>query len=184
METGPDSPEVVRERATSLVEYLLVEYLLAVRALLEKPARTVPGTDAFWQADLPAHPAVVVGPADPTGPWLRVGRPAPPADPMIPPALVPDLVWDLSYVDTPRLRDERPDRKRELDAWLDAVWQPWAVAAAAAEAARELHDKLYDLRYRLDVDVSRVELVWGSQLVGVSSVILCSLPIFTVREVV
>ncbi|TML30359.1 MAG: DNA helicase [Actinobacteria bacterium] len=162
METGPDSPEVVRERATSLVEYLL-----AVRALLEKPARTVPATDAFWQADLPTHPALRVGPADPTAPWLRVGRPTPPANPVIPPAFVPDLVWDLSYVDTPRLRDDRtdgavePERAKEFEAWLDAVWRPWAAAAAAAEATRRLHDKLYDLRYRLDVDVSRLELVWG-----------------------
>src|SRR6266536_3401702 len=104
METGPESPEVVRERATSLVEYLL-----AVRALLERPGRTVPTTDAFWQADLPAHPAVAVGPTDPAAPWLRVGRPAAPDAPMIPPAFVPDLVWDLSYVDNPRLRDDRTD---------------------------------------------------------------------------
>src|SRR6266536_4414344 len=154
METEPDSPEVVRERATSLVEYLL-----AVRALLDRPARTVPTTDAFWQADLPAHPAVAVGPTDPAGPWLRVGRPAPPDAPVIPPGFVADLVWDLSYVDTPRLRDDRTDPG--FDAWLDGVWKPWAASAAAADAARRLHDRLYDLRYQLDVDISRVELMWG-----------------------
>src|SRR3954447_9775472 len=97
METGPDTPEAVRDRAVSLVEYLL-----AVRALLERPARTVPATDAFWQADLPTHPAVAIGPGDTTGPWLRVGRPTAPAAPVIPPAFVKDLVWDLSYVGTPR----------------------------------------------------------------------------------
>src|SRR2546421_10786563 len=162
METGPDSPEVVRERATSLVEYLL-----AVRALLEKPARTVPAADAFWQADLPTHPALRVGPAAPTAPWLRVGRPTPPANPVIPPAFVPDLVWDLSYVDTPRLRDDRtdgavePERAKEFEAWLDAVWRPWAAAAAAAEATRRLHDKLYDLRDPLDDDVAPPVLVGG-----------------------
>src|SRR6266550_3678365 len=166
METGPDSPEAVRERASSLVEYLL-----AVRALLEKPARTVPATDAFWQADLPAHPAVAVGPGDTTGPWLRVGRPSPPADPVIPPAFVTDLVWDLSYVDIPRLgpapdADTEPPANPEFEAWLADVWRPWATEAAAAEAARRLHDRLYDLRYRLDVDVSRVELVWGHAILA------------------
>ena len=95
-----DTPEAIRERAGALVEYLL-----AVRALLERPVRTVPAIDAFWQADLPAHPAVTIGPGDTTGPWLRVGRPTPPADPVIPPGLARDLVWDLSYVDTPRLAD-------------------------------------------------------------------------------
>src|SRR3982751_6537566 len=110
METGPDSPEAVRERAVSLVEYLL-----AVRALLERPARTVPATDAFWQSDLPAHPSVAVGPGDTTGPWLRVGRPTPPADPVIPAAFVKDLVWDLSYVDVPRLGPAQPAEPGEPD---------------------------------------------------------------------
>ncbi len=170
-----DTPEAIRARASALVEYLL-----AVRALLEKPVRTVPATDAFWQADLPAHPAVTVGPGDTTGPWLRVGRPSPPPDPVIPPAFARDLVWDLSYVDTPRLRaahdaasgaapdlDQSDDpRSPEFGAWLDGVWRPWAAEAAAAEATRRLHDRLYDLRYRLDVDVSRVELVWGHAILS------------------
>ncbi len=154
-----DTPEAIRERAGALVEYLL-----AVRALLEKPARTVPTTDAFWQADLPAHSAVTVGPGDTTGPWLRVGRPTPPADPVIPPAFARDLVWDLSYVDIPRLADDRTDP--EFDTWRDTVWRAWATEAAAAEATRRLHDRLYDLRYRLDVDVSRVELVWGHAILS------------------
>src|SRR5439155_3703916 len=46
------------------------------------------------------------------------------------------------------------------------VWRPWAAEAAGAEAARRLHDRLYDLRYRLDVDVSRVELVWGHAILS------------------
>src|SRR5690606_19473 len=29
------------------------------------------------------------------------------------------------------------------------------------EATRRLHDRLYDLRYRLDIEAARVELVWG-----------------------
>src|SRR5947199_91159 len=42
-----DTPEAIRARASALVEYLL-----AVRALLERPVRTVPATDAFWQVEL------------------------------------------------------------------------------------------------------------------------------------
>src|SRR2546423_12986826 len=60
-----DTPEAIRERAGALVEYLL-----AVRALLERPVRTGPATDAFWQADRPGHPAVAIGPGVTTGPWL------------------------------------------------------------------------------------------------------------------
>ncbi|HEY2793555.1 MAG TPA: AAA domain-containing protein, partial [Micromonosporaceae bacterium] len=48
-----------------------------------------------------------------------------------------------------------------FDAWLEDVWRPWAKAAAAADACRKLHDRLYDLRFRLDNDTTRVELVWG-----------------------
>jgi very-short-patch-repair endonuclease len=172
VDTGPDTPQIVHARAVGLVEYLL-----GVRALLEKPARTVPTADAFWQGELPVHPVVTLGAPQSTDPWLRVGRPGPPPDPPIPPALVKDLVWDLSYVDTPRLaggRDDangRDDAGRrddangrddpEFDAWLADTWRPWARAAAAAEATRRLHDRLYDLRYRLDMETARVELVWG-----------------------
>ncbi len=158
METGSDRPEAIRQRAAALAEYLL-----AVRALLERPARTVPAGDACWQADLPAHPAVSVGPGDTTGPWLRVQRPSPPADPVIPSAFVADLVWDLSYVDAPRLPGPAVP---EFEAWLADVWRPWALQAASADAARRLHDRLYDLRYRLDVEASRLELVWGHAILA------------------
>src|SRR5438132_1060212 len=95
---GQDTPEAVRERAVSLTEYLL-----AVRSLIDKPVRTVPAVDAWWQGDLPDHLACVVGPDAPAGPWLRVGRPGPPPDPVIPHDLVPHLIWDLSTRDEPRL---------------------------------------------------------------------------------
>ncbi|HKT04436.1 MAG TPA: AAA domain-containing protein [Rugosimonospora sp.] len=151
----------MRDRAVSLVEYLL-----AVRGLIDKPSRTVPTTDAWWEADLPEHAECVPGPDAPAGPWLRVGRPGPPPDPRIPPDLVPHLVWDLSSVDEPRLLpDALPGAgealRAELDRWLAQTWRPWAREVAAAAATRKLHDRLYDLRYRLDIDAARLELVWG-----------------------
>jgi very-short-patch-repair endonuclease len=165
----PDRVEAVRERAVSLVDYLL-----AVRGLIDKPVRTVPATDSYWQADLPGDPACRLGPTEPGGAWLRVGRPDIPPAPPIPTGLVAHLSWNLSYVDEPRLSrapspDRTPDlltgeatgRQAELRAWLEGTWRPWSRAAAAADATRKLHDKLYDLRYRLDVDAARIELVWG-----------------------
>ncbi|HET6211608.1 MAG TPA: AAA domain-containing protein, partial [Micromonosporaceae bacterium] len=154
-----DDPQVVRDRAVSLVEYLL-----AVRALIEKPARTVPTTDAFWQADLPRHAACELGPTRPGGSWLRVGRPAAPEPPAITTPLIPYLIWDLSRANPPKLPDEPqpPESVRsEFTQWYEGAWLPWADEVAAAEATRRLHDRLYDLRYRLDIDAARVELIWG-----------------------
>ncbi|MGH3682448.1 MAG: DNA helicase, partial [Natronosporangium sp.] len=153
-----DSPAVILDRAVALVEYLL-----AVRALLEKPARTVPPVDAYWQTDLPDHPDCQVGPRELDQPgWLRVGRPAPPEPPRIPPGLVRHLVWDLSPTATPTLVGEVTEPVRtEFERWYAQLWRPWSVAATAAGATRALHDRLYDLRYRLDIDAARVELVWG-----------------------
>ena len=171
-ETPPtDSPDnesdsVVQARARSLVEYLL-----AVRAVLERPTRTLPTSDVFWQRDLPDHPAVKIGPDGDAEPWLRVGRPSPPANPLIPPSLANALVWDLSSDNTPHLAHERApyegvagDNDAEeavFEAWLAGVWRPWAAMTKAAEVTRELHDQLYDLRFRLDNDTARAELVWG-----------------------
>ena len=153
-----DSDAVVLDRARALVEYLL-----AVRAVVERPARTVPEVDAFWEHDLPDHPAIVLGPHGDAGPWLRVGRPTRPADPIIPLVLANVLVWDLSYRDIPHLAMRPVDEETSavFEAWLDDVWRPWAATATAAEATRKLHDRLYDLRFRLDNDTAHAELVWG-----------------------
>ena len=51
-----ESPSVIRDRAVSVADYLL-----AVRAQMERPARTVPA-DAHWLDALPDHPACQVGP--------------------------------------------------------------------------------------------------------------------------
>ena len=161
--TELDSAEAIRTRTASLVEYLL-----AVRGLLDSPARTVPAGDTWWEPDLPVQEAVELGPAGPGEPWLSVGRPAAPADPPIPDGLVAHLSWDLSTVDEPRLAGAAvpadpafQQRQRELMAWLDQVWRPWSRLATAATAARTLHDRLYDLQHRLDNEAARLELVWG-----------------------
>lgn len=163
-----DSPGALHDRAASLVEYLL-----AVRSLLEKPVRTVPSGDAFWQADLPSDPGCRLGPTEPGGPWLRVGRPPAPPDPVIPTGLVAHLSWDLSHVDEPTLAgrdlgDAAQARQRELLGWLERTWRPWSRAAASAEATRRLHDRLYDLRYRLDMNAANTELVWGHAVLRTS----------------
>ncbi|MFY1700604.1 AAA domain-containing protein [Micromonospora sp. WMMA1923] len=74
--SATESPSLILDRVTSLVDYLM-----AVRAQQEKPARTVPTADAYWQHGLPGHVDCEVG-ADPDGvSWLRVGLPAAPAHP-------------------------------------------------------------------------------------------------------
>jgi hypothetical protein len=154
-----DPPAAIRERTLALAEYLL-----AVRSLLEKPVRTVPAADAYWQDGLPGHPRCELGPREPGGSWLRVGRPEPPEPPSIPTPLLRHLVWDLSPESAPTLVAEAdlPERVHEVyRRWRDDVWAPWASEHRAAAATRDLHDRLYDLRYRVDIDASRVELVWG-----------------------
>jgi len=157
-----EPPEVIVERAVSLVEYLL-----AMRAMLEKPARTVPATDAYWQSNLPDHPACQLGSGSLAEPaWLRVGRPGPPPAPRIPTGLLRHLVWDLQHTSSPTLltdaEDGLPERVRtDFMRWYEQEWRPWSTLAAAAEATRHLHDQLFDLRHRLDMEAARVELVWG-----------------------
>ncbi|MDQ7907849.1 AAA domain-containing protein [Phytohabitans sp. ZYX-F-186] len=153
---GGDSPPAVHARAVALTEYLL-----AVRALLEKPVRAVPAADAFWQDDLPAHVECGVGPFKPGGSWLRVGRPDPPDPPSIPTPLLRHLVWDLSTVSPPTIGEVAPEVETAFTEWRDGQWEPWAREHQLAEVTRRLHDRLYDLRYRVDIDAARVELVWG-----------------------
>lgn len=156
-EAGSDPPAVVHRRALALTEYLL-----AVRALLDKPVHTVPTTDAYWQHDLPESEDCALGPRHPGGSWLRVGRPEPPTPPSIPTGLLRHLAWDLSATAPPTLGDAAPEEARaEFTTWHEQEWAPWSRAHLRAEAARRLHDRLYDLRYRVDIDAARVELVWG-----------------------
>jgi very-short-patch-repair endonuclease len=160
-----DSPATIRDRAIGLTEYLL-----AVRAMLEKPARAVPTVDAYWQDDLPT--LCELGPSQPGGSWLRVGRPSPPPAPQIPTALLRHLVWDLTPTSTPTLVQDvdtpvPAEIQAEFSSWYEGHWLPWSRDTAAAEATQRLHDKLYELRYRVDIDAARVELVWGHLVLDV-----------------
>src|SRR5262245_28010978 len=157
-----ETPDVVHARALALTEYLL-----AIRALAEKPARMVPA-DAIWQHELPIHGDCVVGTGQDDDAWGRVGRPTPPAAPDLPETLSQFAVWRPN--DAPRLADEdaTPEEIRSaFIAWRDFEWDEWRRQAEPAEATRRLHDRLYDLRYRIDSQTAKVEFVWGHVVVDV-----------------
>ncbi|MER6755202.1 sigma-70 family RNA polymerase sigma factor [Micromonospora echinofusca] len=157
--SSTESPALIRDRATSLVEYLM-----AVRAQMEKPARTVPTTGAFWQHDFPAHAACEVGVSADGASWLRVGLPAATKPIRTPAEFTPHLAGAPSYEAEPRLvgDEETIDRLQERFAqWREREWRPWADQARRTEATRQLHRSLFDLKHRIDMDAATHELVWG-----------------------
>lgn len=76
-----ESPTTIRDRAVAVTDYLL-----AVRAQMERPARVVP-SEAHWLDTLPDHPACDLGPSADVPSWLRVGLPELPPPVDVPPAL-------------------------------------------------------------------------------------------------
>ncbi|MFY1598359.1 AAA domain-containing protein [Micromonospora sp. WMMD737] len=157
--SSTESPALIRDRATSLVEYLM-----AVRAQLEKPARTVPTADAFWQHDFPAHAACEVGVSTDGASWLRVGLPAAPRPIRTPPEFTPYLAGAPSYAVEPRLVGDEETIERlqaRFAQWREREWRPWADQTRRTEATRQLHRSLFDLKHRVDMDAATHELVWG-----------------------
>ncbi|MEH0972202.1 AAA domain-containing protein [Micromonospora sp. CPCC 205546] len=157
--SSTESPALIRDRATSLVEYLM-----AVRAQMEKPARTVPTDDAFWQHDLPAHADCEVGVSADGASWLRVGLPAATRPIRTPAEFAPYLAGGPSYEAEPRLAgdEETIERLRERFAqWREREWRPWADQTRRTEATRQLHRSLFDLKHRVDMAAATHELVWG-----------------------
>ncbi|HET6530189.1 MAG TPA: AAA domain-containing protein [Actinoplanes sp.] len=139
-----ESPEVIRDRAVAVADYLL-----AVRAQMERPARTVPA-EAHWLDARPTHPACQAGPTAAAASWLRVGLPELP-----PPVEVPA---ELRH----RLREGEPaGDDEELAAWKDAHWRPWVQLTAEAEKTRVWHRQLFDLMHLIDMNPAGTELVWG-----------------------
>ena len=142
-----ETPEIIRDRAVAVADYLL-----AVRAQMERPARTVPD-DAHWLHTLPGHPACQMGPTADRPSWLRVGLPG------LPPPV--DVPAELRR----QIRDGEPDGEGELlEAWKDEHWRPWAQRTAEAEKTRVLHRQLFDLMHLIDMGTATTELVWGHGL--------------------
>ncbi|BCJ52004.1 very short patch repair endonuclease [Actinoplanes sp. NBRC 14428] len=146
----PESPTVIRDRAVSVADYLL-----AVRAQMERPARTVPA-EAYWLDTLPAHPACQHGPAADGTTWLRVGLPELPGPPPVPAELRRRLN-EVTPADEPRLDDEDDG----FATWREEVWRPWSLLSRSAEQTRTLHRRLFDLMHQIDMTAATTELVWG-----------------------
>src|SRR4051812_26439833 len=91
-----ESPTTIRDRAVAVADYLL-----AVRAQMERPARVVPA-DAYWLDVLPDHPACQVGPGVDGMSWLRVGLPELPAPVPVPAALRRRLRGEVSATAEPQ----------------------------------------------------------------------------------
>jgi arginase family enzyme/very-short-patch-repair endonuclease len=170
-----ESPTTIRDRAVAVADYLL-----AVRAQMERPARTVP-SDAHWLNALPDHPACQTGPGADGTSWLRVGLPDLPPPVAVPAALRRRLRGEVSATDEPKPEEadadaedtgasggeearDGGDRQRNVDdfaRWRDEAWRPWAYATAEAEKTRVLHRQLFDLMHQLDMTAATTELVWG-----------------------
>ncbi|MFC4070681.1 AAA domain-containing protein [Actinoplanes subglobosus] len=146
-----ESPSTIRDRAVAVADYLL-----AVRAQMERPARTVP-SDAHWLHSLPQHADCQTGPGADGASWLRVGRPELPGPAPVPAALRRRLRGEVTAGEEPQL-DEAGD---DFGTWRDEVWRPWSLATAAAEQTRELHRRLFDRMHQLDMAAATTELVWG-----------------------
>ncbi|MFI7598786.1 AAA domain-containing protein [Actinoplanes sp. NPDC049681] len=154
----PESPTVIRDRAVSVADYLL-----AVRAQMERPARTVPA-EAHWLDALPGHPACQSGPAADGTTWLRVGLPDLPGPPPVPAELrrrLNDAGGEIGAAagDEPVVEAEEPDDG--FAAWRDEVWRPWSLLSRGAEQTRTLHRQLFDLMHQVDMSAATTELVWG-----------------------
>jgi very-short-patch-repair endonuclease len=148
--TTGESPLVIRDRAVAVADYLL-----AVRAQMERPARTVPA-DAHWLADLPDHPACQTGPSADGTTWLRVGLPDPP-EPVVVPAELRRRLTEVSATDEPKLDED----DHLFETWRDEHWRPWSRLVAETERTRVLHRQLFDLMHTLDMGAATTELVWG-----------------------
>ncbi|HEX8927853.1 MAG TPA: AAA domain-containing protein, partial [Actinomycetota bacterium] len=166
-----ESPTTIRDRAVAVADYLL-----AVRAQMERPARVIPA-DAHRLDALPDHPACRVGPAADGTSWLRVGLPELPPPVAVPTALRRRLRGEITAGSEPDPREGEPAAEsggaggsaadsQDADAaefadWRDRVWRPWAHATAEAEKTRQLHRQLFDLMHQLDMTAATTELVWG-----------------------
>ncbi|MEU4624434.1 AAA domain-containing protein [Actinoplanes sp. NPDC023801] len=154
-----ESPTTIRDRAVAVADYLL-----AVRAQMERPARIVPA-DAHWLHSLPAHPGCQAGPGADGSSWLRVGRPEMPGPAPVPAALRRRLRAEVTADAEPQPQDEPGE---DFATWRDEVWRPWSQLTAATEQTRELHRRLFDRMHQLDMAAATTELVWGHGILETS----------------
>ncbi len=148
-----ESPTTIRDRAVAVADYLL-----AVRAQMDRPARTLP-SDAQWLRELPEHPDCQLGPAGDDSSWLRVGRPETPGPVAVPAALRRRLRGDLTAAEEPTTEDA--GENTDFEEWREQTWRPWSVSSARTEQTRELHRRLFDRMHQQDLAAATTELVWG-----------------------
>ncbi|GAA3284079.1 hypothetical protein GCM10020218_041690 [Dactylosporangium vinaceum] len=156
-----DAPSTIRDRALALTHYLL-----AVRAQMEKPSRTVPTADAFWQHQLPEHAACAVGMAGDEATWLRVGLPVVPRPPSTPGDVLRVLLHPVSADREPAANTDDAETRARFERWRDEVWHPWAQSVRVVNEVRRLHDRLFELKHSLDMNSATNELVWGHGIVN------------------
>ncbi|MEV6346890.1 AAA domain-containing protein [Actinoplanes sp. NPDC051851] len=104
-----ESPTTIRDRAVAVADYLL-----AVRAQMDRPARTVP-SDAHWLDALPQHPDCRSGPGADGTSWLRVGRPDLPLPVAVPAALRRRLRGEITATSEPAV-EAAPAKTAGADA--------------------------------------------------------------------
>ncbi len=85
----------------------VADYLLAIRAQMERPSRTVP-SDAHWLDALPRHPDCQLGPGADGTSWLRVGRPDLPGPVPVPAALRRRLRGEITAAEEPSPGESSP----------------------------------------------------------------------------
>lgn len=176
MNRGSEAPlDAVRERARRLFEYLH-----AVRALKETPARDIRAhaLARWWLGELPEHENLQVGPQEDADRWLevlpskRISVPDLPApledvrdyiqreDPFTKPELaLGEWSEDLEQSEVDRISGL-------LDEWTAGVWERWAHEARELEKLRKFHTEMYELRLQLQREESVIELVWGQGVLG------------------
>ncbi|WP_430784537.1 AAA domain-containing protein [Actinoplanes sp. G11-F43] len=162
-----EAPATIRSRTAALAAYLL-----AVRAQMEKPSRTVPTTATVWQHRLPLHAKCRIGPYGDDGAWLSVGRPVRPHPVAVPNGVAESLSERPSAEREPQFHapygvtPEQAERlKADFADWRERTWRPWAAEAKPVIETRLLHGRLQDLRSRIDMNSATEELVWGHGIV-------------------
>ncbi|TCJ33789.1 AAA domain-containing protein [Parafrankia sp. BMG5.11] len=128
--------------------------------------------------DVPVHAAVRLGPGETRASWLEVGKVAAPEPPRVPRELYPYIGGVEVLPDAPpALPVDLPERAagrgedpaavtRAHARWVHDSWQPWAAPARAAHAARQLYERLFDLRLRHAADTAGLQLVWGHSVLS------------------